>query len=121
MFELTTDNWPEDISWELTNDADNSVVSSGGNPGARNTLFTFQEDLAPGCYTFVINDSWGDGLTGAAGYKLIMCDVEIHSGDDYGDGDSHTFCVDGKLFILSWSPGFISFFFVIHMLLALSL
>lgn len=59
---ITTDNWPEETTWDLVN-SNGTVVSSGGPyTGQANTVFTEEWDLDPGCYTFNVYDQYGDGV-----------------------------------------------------------
>ncbi len=72
---LQLDCYGEEISWELINDNGNVIasVSSGTYPGG-STSATMEEGgslqeqeicLSEGCYTFIITDSYGDGLAGS--------------------------------------------------------
>ncbi len=77
---LTTDDFPGETSWELSNEG--GVVASGpgedGYPSA--TTITEEVCLEPGCYTFTIFDSFGDGICcgfGIGGYTITVDGVEI--------------------------------------------
>jgi len=72
---LQLDCYGEEISWELINDNGNiiSSVSTGTYPGG-STSETMEEGgsiqeqeicLGAGCYTFILTDSYGDGLAGS--------------------------------------------------------
>ena len=68
--EITTDNYPTETSWKLL---ENGVqVSQGGpfqNAGAPQTPSNVT--INPGnCYTFIIEDSYGDGLLSPGSYKI---------------------------------------------------
>lgn len=71
---LTTDTYPEEISWTVT-DSEGSVIFEGGNYGSNLTLFTEYFCLDEGqCYTFRLFDSGGDGICcgfGAGKYELL--------------------------------------------------
>lgn len=65
QLELSLDNYPQEISWEIVNDND-SVIFSGGDFNVPyeyiNTNLLMPE---PGCYTFKLHDTSGDGLHGS--------------------------------------------------------
>ena len=62
---ITTDNWPEETGWQLT-DANGSVIESvavGDLAGSADTEFTWNVGLPElACYTFTMIDAYGDGL-----------------------------------------------------------
>jgi thiol-disulfide isomerase/thioredoxin len=61
---ITTDFWPEEISWSVV-DPDGNVVASSGDLGSLSCDATYTQEfpLATfGCYSLNINDSFGDGL-----------------------------------------------------------
>lgn len=64
--EILTDCWPEETTWEVR-DASGALVQSGGPyAGQAQTEITEQFGLpSTGCYSFIMNDSYGDGLNGA--------------------------------------------------------
>lgn len=66
--------WPEENSWELTDDDDNILYSGDNYPLGSNTNFLAEENfcLPNGCYTLTLKDSYGDGVAGA-----------VHSTCDY--------------------------------------
>jgi len=63
---IANDCYGNEITWNITNSS-NLVVASGGPyanvAGGQTNLLSFC--LPTGCYTFTINDSYGDGLNGA--------------------------------------------------------
>lgn len=79
-FELKTDQYPTETTWEVTNSA-GDVLYSGGPYSAANTVNneTWEiEDID--CYTFTIYDEYGDGICCAYGngyYRLMDEDNEI--------------------------------------------
>lgn len=128
---LQLDCYGEEISWEILNESGATVasVSGGTYPGG-----STQDDMQPGgsvqeeeiclsagCYTFVITDSWGDGLdpgdetscveqgwtwTGLIPFSMINTEGELlfqendpafgdcESGTENGPcSSSYTFCV----------------------------
>lgn len=62
FLDITFDGYASEISWVLTNSTGGIVATSGGYSdglGSFNQRFC----LTPGAYTFVMNDSFGDGLS----------------------------------------------------------
>ena len=57
---IQTDNWAEEISWELLDENGNIVDSGSGY--ANNSNYEYDWNLDYGCYTFNIYDSYGDGV-----------------------------------------------------------
>ena len=67
---LKLDDNPEETSWMLL-DGEGSVLYSGGGYTTAGQFIIEQFNLDDnGCYMFKIYDEGGDGLTGAASYKL---------------------------------------------------
>lgn len=67
MMEITFDNWPEETSWEITNENGNVVASeaySNANPDA-SSLVEHAYLPSTGCYQFTWYDAFGDGLNGS--------------------------------------------------------
>lgn len=62
-FQLLTDSYPEETSWELKDEAGN-VLYSGGPYSEAETLVIESICLFDGCYTLSLFDSFGDGLVG---------------------------------------------------------
>jgi thiol-disulfide isomerase/thioredoxin len=65
---ITTDFWPEEISWEVT-DPDGNVVATSATLGTLSCDETYTQEFEysiDGCYEFVISDSFGDGMLNGA-------------------------------------------------------
>lgn len=83
---LLLDDNPEETSWELL-DSDGNVLYSGGSYTTPNLFmietFTLNET---DCYSFIIYDEEGDGLTGSGLYKLAYASPPIifAQGTDFG-------------------------------------
>lgn len=60
LLNFTTDNYANETSWQLLDDANNIIDS--GDSLMNNKLYQNFYCLDYGCYTFVINDSYGDGF-----------------------------------------------------------
>tara|TARA_B100001758_G_scaffold245090_1_gene257507 strand:- start:1625 stop:3049 length:1425 start_codon:yes stop_codon:yes gene_type:complete len=70
-FSITTDNYPEETSWIIQDGAGNMLAYGGPYNGQSGATFTEPVSLsADDCYQVTINDSYGDGLLGSAGYSL---------------------------------------------------
>lgn len=98
---LLLDDYPEEISW-LIADASGTTVASGGtyaNSPDRSTI-TEVKCLASGCYTFTINDSYGDGICcnyGPGSYTLTdQAGTVLVSGGTFGSSETKNFCVGGS-------------------------
>jgi hypothetical protein len=109
-YELITDCYGSEITWEVRDSASNVLLFSGGpyNDGFGSTADTFPEQfcLAQGCYKFIIYDSYGDGLDGSSiswcgrsgDYQITDALgnslVEMTAVDgDFGDSSAHYFCL----------------------------
>ena len=76
---ITTDNYPTETSWQLTDQNGGGWFISPGDLTQSNTTYTYTYCVPDtNCYVFTISDSWGDG---------ICC--------GYGNG-SYTISVDGN-------------------------
>jgi hypothetical protein len=95
--ELLTDDYPEETTWELT-DEDGDVIYAGGpyNEGA--TLFTESFCLdSTQCYTFTIFDAVGDGICcgfGEGNYSILngFGEAVVNSTGEFGNSESTDFC-----------------------------
>ena len=118
---ITTDNFPEETSFELTNGSGTVIFEQPqGSFNQDATLFTFQVDIpCDDDYTFTIFDAFGDGmccgLFGDGGYEVILNGVIVASGGDFNSSQSTTFniapCNGGydNCGILTWSLDFDTF------------
>jgi len=67
---LKLDDNPGETSWEVLS-SDGTVLYSGGNYTTAGQFIIEEFDVPDqGCYTFIIYDEGGDGLTGSGIYKL---------------------------------------------------
>ncbi|RLD83184.1 MAG: hypothetical protein DRJ10_03990, partial [Bacteroidetes bacterium] len=94
-FELKTDQYPAETSWEIKNSA-GEVVYSGGSYSGANTVYTETLEFDDfDCYTFTIFDTYGDGICCAYGngyYKLMdEGNVVFAEGGEFGSEDSRPF------------------------------
>ncbi len=98
LFELITDNYPYETTWELRDEL-GTVIFSGGPYGSNQTLYEESWCLADGCYSFVIFDSAGDGIqffgvegdyTISDGNGVVLASLLI---PNFGFIETNEFCV----------------------------
>jgi hypothetical protein len=90
---IVYDNYPTETSWSLSGNGANFTSSA-----ASGTSLTEVFCLTDGCYTFTINDSYGDGICCAYGngsYTITGADGVLVSGGDFGTTESTDFCLGG--------------------------
>ncbi len=95
---LVLDNYPSETSWSLRNAAGTTVASGGGYSSAGTTI-TETFCLVDGCYDFVINDSYGDGICCAYGngsYALTSGGNTLASGGSFASTETKNFCIGGS-------------------------
>jgi hypothetical protein len=100
--DILTDEYPDELSWQVLNAAGEIVYS--GDSYQTGSVMTIEEsfDLPAGCYTFIVEDSYGDGLTYPENGHLYLTDsngTEIMSYPNgvYGLGDAVNFGTDESL------------------------
>ncbi len=108
---LLTDCYGSEITWNIEDDLGNLIISGGPYtdvPGGQNNTETFC--LAPGCYTFNIADTYGDGMNGAQwngcsvngnysitdGSSNVLVQMTAPNAA-FGNGTSHNFCLASPL------------------------
>jgi len=98
ILELLTDEFPEETSWSLTDEAGNVLFSGNGFDDGyeMSTQLFFSFNLpAEGCYLFTIFDSAYDGICcgfGQGSYRLLSGDGELLAeGGDFGISDQFNF------------------------------
>ena len=92
---ILTDNYPGETTWSLT-DASGAVVAAGGPYATVAVEEVIQVCVAPGCYTFTINDSFGDGICCAFGtglYTVSSQGTVLATGGEFADTESAEFCL----------------------------
>lgn len=98
---LTFDNYPEETSWSIKNDV-GTTVASGGNYGSSpdGSNITDLNCLPAGCYSFTINDAYGDGICcsyGNGSYTLKgAAGTILATGSSFGTFETTNFCVGGQ-------------------------
>ena len=92
---ILTDNYPGETTWSLT-DVSGTVVASGGPYATQAVEEVTQVCVAPGCYTFTINDSFGDGICCAYGtglYTVSSQGTVLATGGEFAATESTEFCL----------------------------
>lgn len=104
---INTDCWGSEVSWEIQDVGNNTLVSggpytdvTGGETIVVNTC------LDAGCYDFIINDSYGDGMFGSqypgctvnGDYTIEDASMNVlatiqAANSDYGAQEINNFCV----------------------------
>ena len=100
-FDLVTDNYATETTWEFTDSSGNILAQGGGY--SNNNTYTFELEIpsADECYTFTINDSYGDGICcqyGTGSYSITDDSGNvIVSGGEFSSTESTTFRVGESL------------------------
>ncbi|WP_297511426.1 Omp28-related outer membrane protein [Flavobacterium sp.] len=106
VIKITLDQYGSETSWELRNSAGTVVASSPTYADAAAAGEYPQPDVnltVPNdCYTFIVNDSYGDGMYGAygfGGYQVFSNGNVIPGieGGNFGGSESKTFGVNNPL------------------------
>ena len=67
--DVTTDNYPSETSWELKENG--VIISTGGPYSSSGPQPTTYATITPGnCYTFIMKDSYGDGILAPGNFKV---------------------------------------------------
>lgn len=93
---ITFDNYPEETSWTLINDNGTSIASGTySKSNADGSTVSETLCLPNDCYTFTINDAYGDGICcsyGNGSYSITGPDGSIKSGGSFGASEATDFC-----------------------------
>jgi len=94
---INLDDYPNETTWSIL-DANGVTVASGGGYSNANSTITADECIFNGCYDFVINDSYGDGICCVSGNGSYTLTDEggnvLATGGDFGLGETTNFCFD---------------------------
>jgi hypothetical protein len=93
---LVLDNYPGETTWSLVSGS--TTLASGGPYATAGATVTETFCLPDGCYDFVINDSYGDGICCAYGngsYDLSDAGGSLATGGSFGTTETANFCVGG--------------------------
>jgi len=101
--DILTDNYGEETTWELVSDETSNVIYSGGPyPTSTEAHYITDFCLGPGCYTFTIYDSWGDGMDPWMGNDGSLSITNTSNstivyelaGNAFNEEASYSFCVE---------------------------
>ena len=98
LIQITTDNWPEETGWSITDDQGNEVAGSSvgtlaGNP---NTTFTWEVELVPdGCYELTFFDAYGDGMFASQWGDYVDGAIDVYAMNGEGEPVSILWQYDG--------------------------
>ncbi len=96
--EIKTDSHPMETTWAIKNAAQQTVLS-GGPFFSPNTVNTIDICLPEGCYTFNINDQFGDGICcnyGNGYYNLKKESTVLVNGSKFGSSENKSFCISNQ-------------------------
>lgn len=95
---IVLDNYPEETSWQVLDGT--TVLAAGGTYGSQPDGSTVIENicLPDGCFDFVINDAYGDGIccSYGSGSYVLRDDSDnsiLASGGSFGSSETTNFCV----------------------------
>ena len=95
---IILDNYPEETSWQVLDGS--TVLAVGGTYGSQPDGSTVVENicLPDGCFDFVINDAYGDGICcGYGNGSYVLRDDSdnsiLASGGQFGSSETTNFCV----------------------------
>jgi hypothetical protein len=117
---ITTDAYGSETTWNLKNAA-GVYVAQGGPYGDAPAAGAFPQadvnvTLPNDCYTFTINDAFGDGMNsatyGLGGYQILANGVLISgmSGGVFGGSDMRRFGVNTNLSVEDFNASLIKFY-----------
>lgn len=98
---LVTDNYGVETSWALTDSSAYIVAEGGGFSNNSTTSLEIEIPSSDECYTFTINDTYGDGICcayGTGSYSITDDSGNvIFSGGQFGSTEATTFRVGESL------------------------
>jgi len=94
---INLDNYPEETSWAIEDENGTTVASGGTYPNkADGSTLVINDCLTEQCYTFIIDDTYGDGVCcgyGNGSYSVTDVDGNVlASGAVFNDTESTNFC-----------------------------
>jgi hypothetical protein len=95
--QILLDNYPGETTWSIKNSA-GATLYSGGPYSTPASLVTIDICQPDGCYDFVINDSYGDGICcgyGQGYYEIVFNGNILASGGQFGSTETKNFCLYG--------------------------
>lgn len=99
--ELITDNYASETTWQLTNSNGTIITQNGPLSNASTYSTVIEIPITEECYTFTINDSYGDGICcgyGTGSYMLTDDNGNIiSSGGEFSSTETSTFRIGESL------------------------
>jgi lysyl endopeptidase len=97
--DIILDDYGSETTWEIQ-DASSTVIASGGpySDGMDQTLESTSICIGNGCYDFILNDSYGDGICcgyGNGSYSLYDGSTTYASGGSFTFQEVTNFCITG--------------------------
>lgn len=96
VLNLVFDNYSSETSWNITDDSGSTVATGSGYSQSNGSALNIDLCLANGCYTFTINDSYGDGICcsyGNGSYTLADGITILASGGTFSFTEATSFCL----------------------------
>lgn len=105
--DLVTDDYPDETGMTLVNTTTGTNIYAAP-VGSINGPQTLNFCLAPGCYRFIIRDSYGDGIccgsTGNGSYTITDANgTVIGTGGEFTNSDTVLFCIDATSINAIWT------------------
>jgi hypothetical protein len=111
---LVTDNYASETSWQLTDSSGYIIAQNGSLSNASTYSTEIEIPTSDECYTFTINDSYGDGICcgyGVGSYSITDDSGNtIISGGEFSSVDTSTFRVGETLGINSFTDNKLKIF-----------
>jgi len=97
LLELKTDDYGDDTSWEVINSS-GTVIASGDGYSNTTVYYETIDIPATDCYTFIVYDTYGDGIMAPGYYKLKdMNDKLIAENGFFNSEESTEFKIDATV------------------------
>lgn len=99
---VNTDLYPEESTWKIF-DLDGGLIANGGPFSNIYTAYNTTVCLSPGCYDFVMIDSYGDGLLENNTFTVTENSTgnSLATGGEFTFEDRHSFCTDGHFLTIT--------------------
>ena len=111
---LVTDNYASETSWQLTDSSGYIIAQNGSLSNASTYSTEIEIPTSDECYTFTINDTYGDGICcgyGVGSYSITDDSGNtIISGGEFSSVDTSTFRVGETLGINSFTDNNLKIF-----------
>ena len=97
---LSTDSYPGETTWTITDSNGNTVATGGDYGWAENDKYREYVFLCEGEYAFNLLDSAGDGICcgeyGNGSYTLIVDGESVRTGGEFGSAETTNFSIVGE-------------------------